>query len=354
MRKMLLGLALVACLASVANAQLNLFYDARATTAEIVTPVAPYTNSASLSYYAYAGIGQNYPLANGGGKGDGQMIWVSPQIHDIVDAYGQPTPDGYDENFYSWSYGALDYSRGSFYLYADYSADAGNVVSSIGLAQNIPAAGFSANGSFFLESAATTATAENLDLWSGYYINGSNDSTSLKFVQVPVTTGTPPAFDAAAGIVPGSLAQIAKVDVRGAYRVRLEEKVKTYGVKLAVNELLCTQVKYPGTAGDLTVKLGYANGVPEAAGSGSTQGVTSATDDMTMYVVRKGDFDLDGAAATGIDSLAWFDIVKNSNFADPNWNPFEQWLGDFDGDGVPCTGIDWGEYSKQFNVLPLP
>jgi hypothetical protein len=70
---------------------------------------------------------------------------------------------------------------------------------------------------------------------------------------------------------------------------------------------------------------------------------------MVIYVVCKGDFDIDGAGATSIDNYAYFDIA---GFATTdNFNPFEQWLGDLDGDGQPCSSIDNIDY---FRVAAIP
>jgi hypothetical protein len=351
MRKIVFGLLLVACVTSVASAQLNLFYDVRDNTADILSPAPPYTASASLATYFPYGIGQEYPLFNGGGKGDGQRIFLSPQIEDVTDYTGFGAPDGIPESVYS-SYIYMpdpanpkyDWSLGDFYLYAEF-AGAAKVVSSIGATQDIPAAAFAVGGGMYLASA--TAAVENASLWDGTNFTGSGTSIKIKAVKVPVA-GSPPAFDALAGLHNGSFEKIAKVHVQSSVR-NGESAVGNWGVKLSVNELLCTQVQYPGSAGALALNLGYAAGAPEAAsGSGSVLGATSATDDMVITVVRKGDFDVDGVAATGSDDFAYYDIALY--YDGTNCNRFETYLADFDMDGIPATGSDDAEYYKHAAV----
>jgi hypothetical protein len=350
MRKIVFGLLLVACVTSVASAQLNLFYDTRATTADILSPAPPYTASASLATYFPYGIGQEYPLFNGGGKGDSQRIFLSPQIEDVTDYTGFGSPDGIPESIYSWyaympdpANPKYDWSQGDFYLYAEF-AGVGQVVSSIGVTQDIAGAFVGGSGMYL---ASASATAENGGLWDGTNFTGSNASINMKMVKVPVA-GSPPAFNATAGLHNGSFEKIAKVHVQSSVR-NGESAVANWGVKLSVNELLCTRVQYPGSAGALPMYFGYVGGAPEAAsGSGSVQGASSATDDMTITVIRKGDFDADGVAATGSDDFAYYDIALY--YDGTNCNQFEQYLADFDLDGIPSTGSDDGEYYKHAAV----
>ena len=94
-----------------------------------------------------------------------------------------------------------------------------------------------------------------------------------------------------------------------------------------------------GPAAALPFNFGYAAGVPEP-------GTSNATPDLVVTVVRKGDFDWDGAAATGVDDYAYYSIG-----ADPTLvNPVEFWLGDFDLDGAAFTGLDDYDYYKHANV----
>jgi hypothetical protein len=346
MRKVLLGLVLVACVASVANAQLNLFYDVRSTTAAIITPAPPYTASTSLCHYIGYGIGQNYPLYQNGGRGDGQVIYLSPKLEDVTDYTGLGPPDGIPEHEYSWDPN-VDWSRGDFYLYAEYFGAAGTVISSIGVTQSIPGA-FAGGSGMYLQSVATTV--QTASLWDNTNFTGSNASTKLKMVRVPVLAGSPnPVFNPNIGLRPNGFEKIAKVHVETAYR-NGESAVKSWGVKLALNELLCTAVKAPPGSVALNVNFGYATGSPEAGGSGSqlTPPLPNPTDDMKIMVVRKGDFDFDGVPCTGSDDFAYFDIALLYNGS--NCDPPEQYLADWDTDGVPATGTDDGEYFKQAMV----
>lgn len=334
MRKIVFGLLLVACVTSVASAQLTLWYDVRPTIAEINTPAIPYTNwhSAAPDPYPSYGIGVNYPLYNSGGRGDGQILYISPKMADVVDYLGNPPGDGIDEHLCDICGPGVDYSVGDFYLYASYAAPAGKVVSSIGVTQDIPAAAFTAGD---MKLASVTAAAQNTGLWSGTNFTGSNASISLKMVQVPVA-GSPPAFNAGAGIIPGATDQIAKFHVDTAYSSTSALPVG-YGVKLAVNALLVTQVQYPGAAGDLAVNFGYVAGAAEAAtGTGSVQGATSATDDFTIQVQRKGDYNANGTI-DGDDLTAYLFVTSyDMNMV----NPAELYLSDFNLNGTPADGDD--------------
>jgi hypothetical protein len=108
-----------------------------------------------------------------------------------------------------------------------------------------------------------------------------------------------------------------------------------------------------GATGVLSVSFGYAGGRPEAGGPGSVVGTTIAAADMIIHVLRAGDFDRDGAAATSIDTIVACDIVRFLDPNNPNCDPFELWLSDFDNDGVPFTTIDLMEDEKQMTILPL-
>lgn len=347
MRKFLLALALVAIATTAANAQLNLFYDVREKT-DILTPAAPYLASDSLCTYVAYGYGQNYPLYNSGGRGDGQTVWISPWMKDFCDYTGNPLyPDGIPENEHSF-YAGIDWSKADFNLYAEYAAPAGTVVSSIGVTQEIPAAAFTANaGDFYLES--VSVTPQNTTMWDGYNFVGADDSISMKMVQVPVAAG--PVFDTdAAFLNPGDFEKIATFEVQAAEMAYGEDpEVKSYEVTLKVNELLCTHVAYPTPAGNLSMNLGYYQGAEDpltGGNTGSDLNATSANADMIITVVQKGDFDLDGAACTANDDFAYYDIVTFYNGVD-NCNAFEMYLADFDLDGLPATGIDDYEYYKH-------
>lgn len=333
--KKLLVLTLVLVAASTANAQLNLFYDVRPTLAAIDTPAAPFIYSASLSPYIAYGIGQVYPLQNTGHRGDGQNVYVCPKMHDVTDYIGTGLPDGVDEHISTLN-PAYDWSQADAYLYAAFTGNATEVVSSIGIDATLPAAAFTPGTTFWLQSAVTTAV-NAATLWDGTSITGGNAATSMKFVQVPVAAG--PAYDAAAGInTTNNVAQIAQLHLVAEYKVA-NETPGVYNLFLSENALKITRVANPGPAAALPFNFGYAAGAPEP-------GTSNATPDLVVTVVRKGDFDYDGAAATGLDDYAYYGIGADSTLV----NPVESWLGDMDADGSPCTGLDDYDYYKHANI----
>lgn len=337
-----LGSVVWLALASTADGQLTLWYDVRPTLSEIDAPVPPYTNSASLSTH-FPPCGQAYPLCNGGGRGDGQIIYLSPKIPDVTDYTGYGPPDGVPEHINSL-YTACDWSRGDFHLYAEFIGTPGEVISTLGVTQEIPSTAFvSGVKKYFLQG--VTTTLRNTWLWDSYSITGSDATTDYRLIQIPVS-GNPPVFDPNQGLGAGETERIAQIHVETAYRMGAGPfPVAAYGVKLKVNDLLCTRVSDPGPAPDLPVNFGYdANCAAELGGPGNVQGTTSPTDDMVIMVVCKGDFDLDGQPATPLDDLAYFDIITYYNGT--NCNPFELYLADFDCDGVPATGMDDLEYYK--------
>jgi hypothetical protein len=338
MRTLLLGLALVGMTVTAVSADaLNLFYDVRPTIAEIDSPVAPYIYSASLCPYAPS-IGYNYDLYASGGRGDGQMVWVCPKIEDTTDWTGFGAPDLVEEHI-STINPSYDWSQADFYLYAEFQGTAGQIVSSIGVSQTIPAAAFAAGGGFYLESA--NATPMTTTLWDGTNFAGSDAAISMKMVQVPVTAG--PAFDNdAAYLNPGDTEQIAKIHLQAAYR-NGETVAASYGAKLAVNELLVTRVSYPTAAAVLPVYMGYNAGSLELWGNGTSQIGTNPSDDMVIKVVRKGDFDFNGTAADAIDDYAYWAISPDPTMC----NPFEFWIGDMDLDGMTCSSLDDFDYIKH-------
>ena len=336
----MLGCFMLIASSSAVSAQLTLWYDVRSSLAVIDTPVPPHTNSASLST-RFPPYGQGYPLCNGGGRGDGQVIYLSPKIHDMTDYTGYGPPDGIDEHI---SMSGCDWSQGDFYLYATFDGDPNEVISTLGVTQEIPSTAFASGvKKYFLQS--VTTTLQNTWLWDGYLITGSNATTNYRLAQIPAG-GNPPVFDPNQGLGDGDTEQIARIHVETAYRLGAGPfPVATYGVKLKVNDLLCTRVSDPGPAAVLPVNFGYAaNCSPEAGGPGNVAGTTSPTDDMVIMVVCKGDFDLDGQPATALDDLAYIDIATYYNGT--NCNPFELYLADFDCDGVPATPLDDFEYYK--------
>lgn len=354
MRRLVLSLVLVGMVTTVASAQLTLFYDVRQK-ADIVTPKAPYLASDSLCRYVSVGYGQNYPLHNAGHEGDGQQVWVSPYMKDFTDYTGFGGPDSRPESMHSF-YDGVDYAQADFYLYAKYAGPTDYVVSSIGVTQEVVqgAAAFtqSSPGKFYIGSLTTTVA--NNTLWDGYNFVGSNASTKLKEVQVPVTGTSTPAYDAGAGIGPGYFDKIATLHVQGGpMDYGKVPHAANYGLKLKVNELLCTQVtRPPASAPALVVKFGYwLNGstweAETASGTGSVENATTTTEDMVITVIQKGDFDFNGLACNSYDDLAYYDIALFYSSTLKNCNPYEMWLADFDNNGIPANSNDDFEYYKH-------
>jgi len=345
MKTSMLSLIVVVAAAGAASGQtseLNLFYDVRPSAAEILTPAPPYIYSASLSPYVSYGIGQEYPLSNGGGRGDEQMVFLSPKLEDVTDYTGFGQPDGLDEHFFSWDED-VDWSKGVFYLYAEYEALQDFVATGIGVDQAVPSGAFATGNGFYLRSVVTTL--ENTSIWDASEVTGGNALTRLKMVKVPLE-GSPPVFDSDAGIGPGDLVQVAKVTVESEYR-NGETAVASWGVKLTVNGFLCSQF-HPTDPNDVTVNFGYVSGSAELGGPGSQEGTTSTEPDMVIMVVRKGDFNLNGVACDGDDLIAYYAIGAYPS----QCNPFELYLADFDDDGHGATSIDDFDYYKHAAGVP--
>lgn len=357
MRKYVLALALVGICATAASADLDLFYDVRATIGDIDAPSAPYTNSLSVSPYIGSYIGQNYPLQNGGARGDGERVYVSPKVRDYTNPYTllANDTDGIPEHQFPFDT-SIDYSLASINLYASFSGNAGEVISSIGADQDVSADGANTAASF----AQPTVTTEivNTGLWDGWLpaAPAAGGSTAIKLVQVPVIAG--PAFDATVGIGNGDTELIATVNLEGQVRPDSEPDgvddpgaVGLYNVFLSVNNLLCTRVA-DGGAADVVVNFGYDGaGSPEAGGSGTVDNTTSPTADAVITVIRKGDLDYDGFAATGVDDFVYYAINASEGSNPGAIHPAEVWLSDFDADGFPATGTDDFGYFVA-NVAP--
>jgi hypothetical protein len=320
--KKLIAIALVSvAFVGTANAgDLDLYFDVRDAGA-IMSPAAPYTNSATI-----LAPGVAYPLDNAGGKGDGDILYVSPKL--AGNAHIEPVS-------------TFDSSFASINLYADFNGNAGEVVSSIGA--NVDLA---ASGDYSLDDASFTINPAN---WSpsGTLSTVTTAGGSLKAVQVPVDAG--PVFNPLAGIngTNNELVAVGTMDVEGAARAGVGA-IGVVEVRLSVNNLLCTRVADPGPAGAMTVSFGYDAGAPEAAVDGSTDGAgVGGAADAVIKVVMKGDFDEDGST-TFIDLNIFLAALGNPGGA--GLNPSDRWKGDFDNDG-DVTFIDLNAFLTN---LALP
>ena len=235
----------------------------------------------------------------------------------------------------------------------DYTAAAGEVAAAIGIdfAIAAPAADeillVGATGTIF-NTAVEVGSAN--DPWNDT-TNSTAFTTSgggIKMVRVPVAAG--PVFDATLGITNGNGYRLARIAVEadscfdaGGTRAC----TSNLGVLMSVNNLLITQVSDPGPSAAVNVDFGYVAGASEAAGSGSTEGTTSATDDATIVVKLKGDFNSDGNF-NGAD-LPLFGAAFSG--AGGNTVPRETvWTGDFNGDDL-FNGADLPYFGAYFSAV---
>lgn len=337
---------IAATLADVASAQLSLWFDRRSTIAAINTPVIPYTNGTSSSI----------PNANGGGRGDAQVQWVSPTMTPPNGIPGQTNP--------AHLFQGHDASQASLYLYGDFTGNTGEVLSSLGLDISIasPAAGAMSLASVTFEAynaQADVGVITSANAWDGTNAASLTPTTAgftnFRAVRVPVAAG--PVFDPNLGIKPGQGYRLARLGFQGAGPRNNPaqppfppaQAVSTLGIKMTVGELLITRVSQTG-AEPLPVNFGYLNGQPEAAnGNGSTQGATSATNDATIVVIQKGDYNASGGVNNQdiqpfVNARAkWLQPVGNTA------TQLETWLGDFNG----VSGINNQDIQGFVNVRSL-
>jgi hypothetical protein len=326
--KKLIAIALVSvAFVGTANAgDLDLYFDVRDAGA-ISVPALPYTVSTTV----LPGTGLDYPLDNGGGKGDGDILYVSPVLDGADgDAHIEPS------TMYN---SALNQE---IHLYADYNGAAGEVLSSLGASVDLAAAGVYsiADMSFAFDGAnwSPSGTSSTVTVAGG----------ELKAVQVPVVAG--PMFNASAGInanTNNNLVQVGTMSVDGASRGGVAGAIGVINVNLSVNNLLITRVADPGPAGGMTVSFGYDAGAPEAAVDGSTDGAgAGGAADAVIKVVMKGDYDEDGSVT--FNDLNAFLAALNDSGA--NLNPTDVWKGDYDNDG----SVTFNDLNAFLTSLALP
>jgi len=309
---------------AVANAQsASFFLDERDSIAEINAP-------STTQGYANE--------AFGGGRGDGQVIRVTPKIN----------PGVTDDHITG-----RDLSLETMTLYVDYSTlgDPNEVLSSVGIdfAIGAPAVGerglLSATGTIF-NLAAEVGSAN--DPWNATSISTAFTTSGggIKMVRVPVAAGAPPVFQASLGITEGNGYRLARIQVEGD-NCNLAGCTPALGVSMSVNNLLITQVSNPGPSAAVNVNFGYAAGAAEAAGSGSTAGTTSATSDATVVVAHKGDFNGDG----NFNGLDLGQVGPNFSAALAGTaNRGTVWTGDWNGD-ESFNGLDLGAVGPYFSAV---
>ena len=300
------------------------FLDARDNIAAIDTPTA-------TSGYA------NEP--NGGGRGDGQTIYIAPKVAGLE------------------VQGPNNTSLATMTLYVDVdSADPNEVLASAGLDIDIEAA--AANERQLLDASITvhnTAAAVGGGLtnepWNGTAISTAFTTAGggAKAVRVPVEDNGGPMFNAALGITDGDGYRLATVNLEA-------DSCSTPGrgcqpaldVFLSVNNLLVTAVSNPGPSAAVALNLGYDAGAPEAAtADGSTEGATSNTADAVIIIKPKGDFNNDGNF-NGLDLGLVLSTFNQSTGGLANRQQI--FVGDFNGDGA-FNGLDLGLVLPYFNAV---
>ncbi|MCB9853169.1 MAG: hypothetical protein H6819_08735 [Phycisphaerales bacterium] len=329
MRKTLCAVAglAVAFSASLASAQMKgtFFLDARDSIAAINAPT-------TQSGYA------NEP--NGGGRGDGQTIYIGPKVGTahIV--------------------GPNDTSKATMTLYVDVSnGGASEVLAAVGLDMSIAAP--AANERELL-AASVTIHNTPASVGGGLTNNPWNDTAvstafttaggGIKAVRVPVEDlGGGPMFNASLGIQNGLGYRLATVNLEADTCGTAGRGCQAnLGVFLSVNNLLVTAVSDPGPSAAMDLELGYTGGAPEAAtADGSTQGATSASADAVIAIKPKGDFN-DNGVTNGLDLGLVIPTFNMSTGGTANHR--QVYTGDYNGDGL-FNGLDLGLVIPYFNAV---
>lgn len=304
-----LALALVAGFAANAMAQDSvMWFDVRNNSADFGTvkvnqwitgaaPKGPYLNGQDVGD----------PALNAGGRGDAQILRVSPTFT----ASGWHLNGGLDLNaFGDWDRDG-NYSTSALYLYMDVNGPfgSGDVISSIGFDID------SVRRSTLLANSYTASWAWEAGPWSAAnagFVNGAAAAgpngepawAGAKAVKVPVE-GTPPAFAVGAGLVPAAAPyRLGKLSVTGLVRscapaTNFTNK-STYDLHLVVNNLLITRAFETGGDGMEEVAFGYTGGAPEApyisgnAEGEPDQGVTPTAADAVISVQMRSDYNANG------------------------------------------------------------
>lgn len=335
------------------NDGLAIWYDVRSTAASITAPAAPFTLGNSVEQLkGKALVSVNSEAGNGGGPGDGQILWISPRL---------PKRTDFPTFGLHWtgkkSNALVDQSVKSLYKYMTVQSrgGTGEVIAALGLNTAITKGGTAGTGSR-IENITVTA---NGALWNGnnnvVSSAGDNWSITAKAVKVPVSdnAGTP-VYNAAGGAVPSATPyQLGSINVTaGVWAKNVAVSNGTYGVKDSVNNLLVTRVVSSGSLPAEEPDFGYTTNLisgtagspgalyrtgsstnankPEAnsGGDGLTIGTTSVQDDATIIVSAKGDFTGDGIVNTFDNTL--YNAVVTGAVAQ---RQREVYLGDFDNSG---------------------
>ncbi len=367
--------AAVALAASTAQAQitvtndgLSLWYDNRATVAEINAPTVPHTNGTSVEV-ATGGkspqvLVRDIIAGNAGGAGDGAVLFVSPRMPN-----NPLLSDGMNQRGLHWVgsknakgqfVNLANRSLASLHRYATVESvgGAGEVIGALGT--DIVVSKTAATGNR-LESVGYVADANFWDGNAGDFVQAGDTWTAeSKAVQVPVAAG--PVYDNGGGLVPTGAYHIGRIDVAAdVWQKGVPQANGVYTVQETVNNLLIVRVfdgpAPGGYAGELP-DFGYTtvlvsggggvgsvwesasgNGIPEPGnGSGSDVGTTSTEADAVIWVQALGDYTNDGnidGADTGLFLAA---ATADFNGA---IRQRERWLGDLNNDSA-VDGADTG------------
>jgi hypothetical protein len=354
--KKFLAVALVAALLVPASAALAanttdglaFFFDTRDTTSAI----SPQGGALGNAQWDAPIVPWSNELDNNGGRGDGQVRFVSPVIPS-----GNHVSSGFDS------------SAASTFLYMDVedrAAGDDDIISSVGLDIGIA----KDSGDYDLDAAtgvSFTMFNDAADVGGGATTNAWDDTavgtvgvtgiSGIKAVRVPVA-GAVPAYDATLGLGIGGTYRLAQVDFQGGDRPPFQIPAPTpavFSAKMAVNSLLVTRVYNPAGGAGTTPEqpdFGYSNGLPEAASvpgigglaNGSDEGTTSTAADLVIVVKAKGDFDQDGNMSND-DINAFIDAFVNTLANDVE----ARWTVDFTGDNANSND-DINGFIAQFTT----
>jgi hypothetical protein len=286
---------------------------------------------------------------NGGGRGEGQVVYVAPQH-----------TSGYHTSLFNYSIGVRPYpdfegdadvSTQNLWLYLDVDAkvDANDVISSIGLDFEVTGATslWTKDGpKNTIESITWTWEPLWEDTNAGKAMGLSGASGIVEWgdaraVKVPVA-GSPPAFNTTNAITPNALTspyRLGKLLIQGGYReCNLTSKNfsadSTWLLNMYVDDLLITRVNNTADPLDETCSFGYAGGVYNTTTvDGSTAGDGGWAQ---VYIQVRQKWDGDGKGTPGNEDLsAFIDARDNYGTALTQWQCY---IYDHSGDRLITNG----------------
>lgn len=355
------ALAASTALAQGTNNGLTVWYDVRPTSAEILAPVAPYTNGTSVLANTKKASTKvpNITPGNAGRAGDAAILFISPELP-------LNTTTNLPAQYTVSKAATINNAEKNLYKYmtvGDRAAGVDEVIGALGLDIDIIKGGAAGEGSI-LDAVTYTSNAGLWDGDSSQVVNnggGIDWTISTKAVRVPVAAG--PVFDAT-GPIPG-VHQVASIGVNvsdwdKANGLGTPAADNTWSVRDSVNELLVTRV-YNGTGPTPELPdFGYVttsdvpgdnlvSGTNEeaAAGDGNTVGTTSAQADAMIIVIPKGDYTNDNS----VNTLDYAGI--NAAIAAQAANTIRQrelYLGDFNNSNTVNT-LDYAGLNQTIAAL---